>query len=51
MRLLRERFVVLVSVVVTMLVFAFIISNFPVNSDKAPGTEPVANANVHTSVE
>ena len=51
MKLLRERFYVLISVLFTVLVFALIISNFPVDADKDPTESPVADANVHTAEE
>ncbi len=46
MKLLQERFYVFISVLFTVLVFAFLISNFPVEEDKSPEHSPVADARI-----
>ncbi|WP_187118915.1 hypothetical protein [Bacillus marasmi] len=50
MKLLRERFYVFISLLVTALVFAFIISNFPF-SEEVPKPAPVADASLHNGGE
>jgi hypothetical protein len=49
MKLLQERFYVFISLLVTVVVFAFIISNFPVKEGNhpEPGSGSVADASVH----
>ncbi|MGJ7920236.1 hypothetical protein [Neobacillus sp. LXY-4] len=47
MKLLRERFFVFISVLFTVLVFAFIISNFPVAEEEDREPSPVADASLH----
>lgn len=50
MKLLQERFYLFISLLVTALVFAFIISNFPF-SEEVPEPAPVADASVHSDEE
>lgn len=46
MKLIRERLHLLISLLFTVLIFAFIISNFPFASDLRPDREPIADASV-----
>ncbi|WP_187292117.1 hypothetical protein [Bacillus sp. 1NLA3E] len=46
MKLLQERFYVFISVLFTVLVFAFLISNFPVEENNSPEQSPVADARI-----
>jgi hypothetical protein len=48
MKLLQERFYVFISVLFTVLVFAFLISNFPVEEKNPPEQSPVADARIQT---
>lgn len=48
MKLLQERIYLFISLLVTALVFAFIISNFPF-SEEIPEPAPVADASVHSA--
>ena len=43
MKLLRERFHLLIGLFFTVLVFAFLISNFPFSADVVPESEPIAD--------
>jgi hypothetical protein len=49
MKLLRERFYLFISLLFTVLVFAFVISNFPFTEEDKPGQGPVADASLHNS--
>lgn len=51
MRLLKERFYVFISLLFTVLVFAFIISNFPIAEGDNKESGPVADASLHSGGE
>ncbi len=51
MKLLKERFNVFISVLITMLVFALIMSNFPVAEENAPIQSPVVQNDSQTEVQ
>lgn len=51
MKLLQERFYVFISALVTVLIFAFIISHFPVEEENRPEQGPVADASLHNGKE
>jgi hypothetical protein len=57
MKLIRERFRLLISLLFTVLLFAFLISNFPFAADvdgngvRAPQQEPLADASVKNGEE
>jgi hypothetical protein len=46
MKLLRERFHLLIGLLFTVLLFAFLISNFPFSEEVVPNQEPVADVRV-----
>lgn len=46
MKLLQERFHLLIGLLFTVLVFAFLISNFPFAEEVVPEQEPVADVRV-----
>lgn len=48
MKLLQERFNVFISVLITVLVFALIISNFPIAGENAPIQSPVVQNDSQT---
>lgn len=55
MKLIRERFHLLISLLFTVLLFAFLISNFPFSADvegnRVPQSEPIADASVDNRQE
>lgn len=51
MKLLKERFYMFISLLVTVLVFAFIISSFPIAEGQDKETSPVVDASVHNGGE